>query len=555
MTRWFLALLLTSTTIASADEKVDLATINRIKAEAYQNGQVMNHLFWITDANGPRLTGSPGLRSAAEWAVRALKSWGAAKAQLEPWGTFGRGWSLLRSQVNLVAPTYAPLHALPLAWSGGTSGPVTAEIVVAPLSSEDEDDGSFSLEKVQAQIERFIAANKGKLRGKIVLLDRLRELELPKDVASTRLDDPKLASLGTAEEPIMMEPYTWPLTKIPANKKKRRALFNSVPLEVEADFWERAEGVRRPLWAFLKAEGVAAAFLTDTRGDGGLLFAESVDAWNPSVPVPPPVLVLAPESYNRLVRLVEKKVPAKVELDVGVRFHDDTTEGYNVVAEIAGGKKKDEVVMLGAHLDSWHSGTGATDNGAGSAVVLEAFRILRALNLPMDRTVRLALWTGEEQGLYGSRGYVKKHFADPVTMQLRPEHAKLAAYFNLDNGTGKVRGVYLQGNDMVRPIFDAWLAPFRDEGATTLTIRNTGGTDHLSFDAVGLPGFQFIQDPLDYSSRTHHSELDVYDHAQAGDLMQAAAVMAAFVYQAANRAEPLPRKPLPKKLPPRTDSR
>jgi len=555
MPRRLLALLILPATLASADEKVDLAAIHRIKEEAYRNGQVMNHLFWLTDANGPRLTGSPGLRSAADWAVGALKGWGAARAQIEPWGTFGRGWSLLRSTVNLVAPTYAPLHALPLAWSGGTTGPITADVVSAPFLLPGETPDSWDQAKLQERIQRFIATNKGKLRGKIVLIDQVRDLELPKEVVATRLDDPKLNTIVADVEPPMPVSYTWPLKQIPADKKKRDALFAALPLEVQADYWEQSERARQPLWDFLKSEGVVGAFTTDRRGDGGLLFAESVGAWDPAVPVPPPVLVMAPEGYNRLIRLLEKNVPVKVELDVQVRFNDDAKEGYNVVAEIPGGKKKDEIVMLGAHLDSWHAGTGATDNGAGSAVCLEAFRILKALNLPMDRTVRLALWTGEEQGLYGSRGYVKQHFADPVTMVLRPEHAKLAAYFNLDNGTGKVRGVYLQGNDMVRPIFEAWLKPFHDEGASTLTIRNTGGTDHLSFDAVGLPGFEFIQDPLDYSSRTHHSELDVYDHAQAADLMQAAAVMASFVYDAATRPEPLPRKPLPKKLPPRTDSR
>ena len=261
------------------------------------------------------------------------------------------------------------------------------------------------------------------------------------------------------------------------------------------------------------------------------------------------MISLAPEPYDRLCRLAEKKIPAKVELEMEARFYDDAPDGTNVVAEIPGGAKKGEVVMLGAHLDSWHSGTGATDNAAGSAVVLEAMRILKTLGLPMRRTVRLALWTGEEQGIFGSRGYVKNHFADPVTMQTLPEHAKLAGYFNVDNGTGKIRGVYLQGNDMMRPVFKAWLAPFEDLGATTISIRDTGGTDHLPFDAVGLPGFQFIQDPLDYSSRTHHSNIDVYDHVQAGDLMQASAIVASFVYNAATRPEMLPRKPLPKPLP------
>jgi len=232
-------------------------------------------------------------------------------------------------------------------------------------------------------------------------------------------------------------------------------------------------------------------------------------------------------------------------------FDETSPDGMDVVAEIPGGAKRDEVVMLGAHLDSWHSGTGATDNAAGTAVVLEAMRILKALGLPMDRTVRLALWTGEEQGILGSRGYVKNHFADPVTMRTLPEHAKLSGYFNLDNGTGKIRGVYLQGNDMMRPVFRAWLAPFEDMGTVTISIQDTGGTDHLSFDAVGLPGFQFIQDPLDYGSRTHHSNIDVYDHVQEGDLMQAAAILASVVYDAATRPELLPRKSLPKALPPK----
>ena len=272
-------------------------------------------------------------------------------------------------------------------------------------------------------------------------------------------------------------------------------------------------------------------------------------SWEPDAPIPPPKVALPPEPYTRLSRLVEKEIVVKVELNVEARFHDDDLDGLNVIAEIPGGKKKDEIVMLGAHLDSWHAGTGATDNAGGCAIVLEAMRILKAADLKMDRTVRLALWGGEEQGLFGSRGYVKEHFADPVTMKLKREHARLSGYFNVDNGTGKIRGIYLQGNDMVRPIFKAWLAPFSDLGATTITIKNTGGTDHLSFDSVGLPGFQFIQDPLDYDTRIHHTNLDVYDHAQPSDMMQASAILASFVYNAATRPEMLPREILPKPLP------
>ena len=536
---------------AQEREKVDLATIYRIKQEAFRNGQVMDHLFWLTDANGPRLTNSPGFRTAADWAVRTLTGWGASNPHLESWGTFGRGWSVGHYSAALIEPTYAPLGGVPKAWSGATEGPVRAEIVMAPLFLRTERDERRDLPKLEARIAQYLTAQKGKLRGKIVLIDELRELTSPQGVASKRHDDAHLAEEARAPEPIAAIPYEWPLTTLPANPKKRGELFRYLPGDVVMDYFTRLQRAYYPLWAFLRGEGVVAVFGTDERGDGGLVFAESTGGWEPNAEIPPPVIALAPEQYARLARLLEKKVPVKVEVDVQAKFHGDDLNAYNVVAEIPGHKKKDELVMLGAHLDSWHGGTGATDNGAGSAVVLEAFRILKKLGLPMERTVRLALWSGEEQGLYGSRGYVKQHFADTVTMETRPEHARLAAYFNLDNGTGKIRGIYLQDNDMVRPIFEGWLAPFKDLGASTISIRDTGGTDHLSFDAVGLPGFQFIQDPLDYNTRTHHSDMDVYEHALPADLMQAAAIMASFVYNAANRAEMLPRKPLPPPLPPR----
>jgi hypothetical protein len=511
----------------------------------------MDHLFWLTDANGPRLTGSPGYRAASEWAVKTLKSWGAANPHLEKWGTFGRGWSLTRFSINLVKPVYAPLHGAPKAWSGSTKGRVTADLWFAPLYRKGDDDVRYSVPKIQAHVKRYIEQYKGKLRGKIVLLSDQREFEPSKDPTVTRYDDPKLSSLSGAPEIMAPVGYQWPLDEMPADRKQRQALFYSMPTEVMWDFFDRLDHATDGLDDFFRAEGVVAVLRTDERGEGGIVFAENEGDWAQGKPLAVPTVVLAPENYNRLVRLLEKKVATQVELDVETRINDDNPDGYNVIAEIPGRKKKDQVVMMGAHLDSWHTGTGATDNGCGSAVVLEAFRILKTLNLPMDRTVRMALWGGEEQGLFGSRGYVKAHFGDPVSMALKPEHARLAGYFNLDNGSGKIRGIYLQGNDMVRPIFESWLSPFRDEGATTITIRPTGGTDHQSFDAVGLPGFQFIQDPLDYSSRTHHSELDVYDHANPADLMQAAAIMATFVYAAANRTDMLPRKPLPSPLPPR----
>jgi carboxypeptidase Q len=285
------------------------------------------------------------------------------------------------------------------------------------------------------------------------------------------------------------------------------------------------------------------------QSSGGTVFGQAAGSRDPKDAVPPPTVALTPEHYNRVLRLLDAKIPVKLEFEIQAKFLDDRNDSVNVIGEIPGGRKRDEVVMIGAHLDSWHGATGATDNAAGCAVMIEALRILKTLNLPMDRTVRMALWSGEEQGILGSRAYVVEHFADRLDMKLKPEHAKLAGYFNVDNGSGKIRGVYLQGNDAMRPIFEAWFKPFQDLGAGTISIRNTTGTDHLSFDNVGLPGFQFIQDGLEYNSRTHHSNMDVYDRIQRADLSQMAAIVASFVYNAATRDEMLPRKPLPKPQP------
>ncbi|HEU5181005.1 MAG TPA: M20/M25/M40 family metallo-hydrolase [Candidatus Polarisedimenticolia bacterium] len=537
----------------AGEEKVDLATVHRIKEEAFKDSKVMDHLFYLTDVNGPRLTNSPGERAAADWAVKSLKAWGIEAARLEPWGTFGRGWSLSHFTMSLREPTYAPLAGVPLAWTSGTKGMVSGDVILAPLftAQELERREGFDPAKLAARIQKYAAENKGKLKGKFVLLTEARELTPPTDVPSTRLDKKALEEMEDAEELYVAPPLEWPIISMPEDPKKAGQLLDSAPFAVRAELRNRTRHIRDRLNAFLKEEGALAVLSGDTRGTGGILFAESGASWETGAPIPPPKISLAPEQYDRLCRLAAKKIPVKIELDMEARFDDDAPEAANVVAEIPGGRKKAEIVMLGAHLDSWHSGTGATDNAAGSAVVLEAMRILKTLNLPMDRTVRLVLWTGEEQGLLGSEAYVQKHFADMVTMKALPEHSKLSGYFNLDNGTGKIRGVYLQGNDMVRPIFKAWLEPFEDLGAETLSIRNTGGTDHLPFEAVGLPGFQFIQDPLDYSSRTHHSNIDEYDHLQPGDLMQASAIVASFVYNAATRPEMLPRKPMPKPLPPK----
>jgi carboxypeptidase Q len=545
--------LLLSTTIVSlsalaADDSPNLEIVHRIKAEAFENSHVMDHLFYLTDVNGPRLTGSPGFMSAAKWAQSEFEKVGLSNAHLEKWGPFGRGWSYSAFSIALQKPVFTPLHGTPMAWCQGTKGPVRATVVPTSLFHEDEGRRNVDISTVRERIDEYEKEWKGKLHGKIVLLGRERDFSQPTEAESKRDDDKALSAYSEEPAPVPSVPPDWIPDKLPRDPKKRAALLRNLPLEITADHWERRDQALNALNDFFREEGVVAVFKNDPRGAGGIVFSEAAGSHKSSDTPAPPSVALVPEHFNRLWRLAEKGIPVEIELNISVSF-DEAPPIANVVAEIPGDKKKDELVMLGAHLDSWHAGTGATDNGAGSAVVIEAMRILKALELKMDRTVRVALWSGEEQGLYGSRAYVREHFADPLDMLTKPEHAKLAGYFNLDNGSGKIRGIHLQGNDMARPIFEAWFKPFKDLGASTITIRDTGGTDHLSFDQVGLPGFQFIQDPLDYGSRTHHSELDLYDHAEPGDLMQASAIMASFIYNAATREQPLPRKPLPKALP------
>ncbi|MSO20425.1 MAG: M20/M25/M40 family metallo-hydrolase [Acidobacteria bacterium] len=501
----------------------------------------MDHLFYLTDVHGPRLTNSPGFHKAADWVVKRSKEMGLANAALEPWGKFGRGWSSSRVSAHLIEPGYAPLIAVPLSWTPGTNGVLTGTPIIATLEpSQDVDE-------YQAAIDKFMAKYKGKLRDQMLLYRPLKKLEPQDKAASTRYSADQLRERAEAPEPVEPIDINMDDPHPPSDPEERRRFNAYAPAWVFEQTRVKREVMYRKLYTFLKNEGVRLLIYPASAGDGGTIFPPTAgSAYQSGFPLPPPSIALTPEHYNRLMRLVEKKQPVKIEVEVQAQFYENPVEAANVVAELPGGAKRDEVVIIGGHLDSWDFGTGATDNAAGCAVMMEAMRILKTLDLKMDRTVRLVLWSGEEQGLFGSEGYVKNHYADTETMKLLPEHGKVSAYYNLDNGTGKIRGVYLQGNDMVRPTFDAWLSPFRDLGATTLSIRNTGGTDHLSFDAVGIPGFQFIQDQVEYNSRTHHSNMDVYDRIVPADLMQAAAIIASFVYHTANRPEPLPRKPLPK---------
>jgi hypothetical protein len=524
-----------------AEDAVDLAVVQRIKKEAFQNSKVMDHLFWLTDVYGPRLTGSPGFTTAANWAVKRLKEYGVEDAAIEPWGKFGRSWRLTKFSVALQEPEYAPLIGFPLAWSANTNGPLLAEPVLAPLTLTDR----LNVKKTEEELQRFFQEQKGKLRGKIVLLAKPKDITPATTAPARRFSDMELAQEALADAPQALPPFDIEKMILPEKPAERRAFFDLAPLDVQAKVYDYEDGLTDKVNAFLAREGAVAAIVPSYNADAGTVFGEAAGDFKQDQPMAEPRIALTIEHYNRIARLLDKKVPVKIELEVRATSEGATGEGLNIIGNIPGGSKKDEIVMIGAHFDSWIGGTGATDNGTGSAVMIEVMRILRTLHLKLDRTVRLGLWSGEEEGLYGSRAYVKETFADPATMQLKPAHAKLSGYFNHDNGTGKIRGVYLQGNDAMRPVFEAWLAPFRDLGVTTISIRDTGGTDHQSFDQVGLPGFQFIQDEVEYGRITHHSNMDVYDHVVPADLMQAAAVIASVVYDAANRTEMLPRKELP----------
>jgi carboxypeptidase Q len=540
--RYALGTLLSLLTLTAADS-VDLSAVHRIRTEAFENSKVMETLELLTDRYGPRLTGSPEFKEAADWALKRLQEYGLQNGHLEKWGPFGRSWSLERFSVEMIEPRYSRLTAWPQAWSGSTNGPVTAEVIYAPMTAPRLD-----IKKGEAALKEFEEKYKGQLRGKIVLISEA--LDHPaaweSKPALLRYTEADLTSIAAAPEPMPKVPYDIKNLEIPEDAEKRRALFDSIPEEVFDKLFDLYDELLTKRNQFLREEGVAAVLIDDNRAHTGLVFTEAGGSHEAKNPLSPPIFVVTGEQYNRMVRLAKEKTPVRLQVSLEAKASEQAVDGYNVIAEIPGQGRKDEVVMVGAHFDSWHSGTGATDNGAGSAVMMEVVRILKALDLKLDRTVRIGLWSGEEQGLYGSKAYVKEHFGDPKTMKITAAHAKLSGYFNLDNGSGKIRGVYLQRNDAMRPLFDQWLAPFRDLGVSTISIRDTGGTDHLSFDAVGLPGFQFIQDPLDYMTVTHHSSMDVYDHAVAGDLMQAAAVIASVVYDAANRPEMLPRKPLPK---------
>ncbi len=520
-------------------EKLDLTMYARIREEGLQHSHVMEYGSALADDIGERLTGSPNMAKANAWTRDQLTAMGCTNAHLDDWGEFGMGWQQLNTWVRMTAPDDAVFIAQATPWSPPTNGPVTADAVYVNIQSDSDFD-----------------KYKGKLAGKIVLLGEMRPVPPVDQPLFERYTDQQLADI--ANYPVNNSDGLTPEIRERIRTMGQRMRLADKLVQFLAD--EKVAGVIRP-----------SRDARNGGGSGGIIFDDNGASMGRTPylrghEMKVPTVVMAIENYGRVYRLLEAHVPVSIEMDVEAKFTGDHEHGFDTVAEIPGADPdlRDQVVMVGGHLDSWIAGTGATDNGAGAIVAMEVMRILNALHVQPRRTIRIALWSGEEEGLFGSRGYVKEHFGSaPLStapdqaalpefmrrasgpLELKPEQRLISAYFNLDNGSGKIRGVYLQENAAVAPIFAQWIEPLRDLGVTTLTLRNTGGTDHLSFDAVGIPGFQFIQDPLDYETRTHHSNQDVYEHLQPGDLKQAATVEAIFVYNAAMRDQMLPRKPLP----------
>jgi carboxypeptidase Q len=499
-----------ATEAAKAPQTVDI-----IKKHGIEKSQVMEIASYVCDVYGPRLTGSPMLDQATDWAQKELKKWGMQNVHLEEWGPFGRGWELKHFEMHATAPSYWPVIAYPKAWTPSVSG--SGQVIYLDIKEKED-------------IDKY----KGKLSGKFVLMDTIREVKFPDEAMGTRHDAESLLKLADAGMPT------------PRPRRGNNAggfSFNS------------------EIWKMIEAEKPIAVLDRSFKGDLGTVFVSGARTGegqardNGKAVVPQ--MTLSVEHYNRIFRLMMKGIPVTLNVDMKSAYTNPDGMEHNILAEIPGTDLTNEVVLFGAHFDSWHTGTGATDNGAGSAVMLEVARILletiKETGQRPRRTLRLALWTGEEQGLLGSRGYVGKHYAvfDSLgwtPQSLRQDQKTVSAYYNLDNGTGKIRGIFTQGNNDVVPIFREWLQPFHDMGATTVTLSNTGGTDHLPFDGVGIPGFQFIQEPMHYFTRTHHSNMDNWDHLVANDLKQAATIIAHFVWETSQRAEMMPRKELDEDL-------
>jgi len=496
---------------AQALEIIDYRVLTQIRDEGLNRSQAMDIVSWLADVHGPRLTGSPGYTRAADWAAKKMTDLGFVNVHVEKW-KFGKGWQIKKFYAQMTEPQVMPVIGIVRAWTRGTDGPVVADVVHVVINSESD-------------IEKY----RGTLAGKIILTQPAREVRLLEGRTSWRMDDALLKEAETM--PIPPAGPTGRVT-VPVSLQdtiNEFFLAEKVAIAIDRgrdDFIVTAGGPENLSWM-------------TQRADGGTVFPSGRRTLVPSV-------TIAVEQYNRMVRILEKHVSVKMEAQIDTQFFDEIDmNGMNLVGELPGTDLASEVVLLGAHLDTEPGSTGATDDAAGCAVVMEALRILKVIGAKPRRTVRVALWDGEEWGRLGSKAYVRQHLADVATMALKPEHEKLSAYYNLDNGTGRIRGVWMQFNLAVRPIFQQWIEPLRDLGVTTLAARGDGNSDYLSFDEAGIPAFQFMQDRLEYMSRTHHSNMDYVDRVQRDDMLQMAVVVASIAYQTAMRDERLPRKPLP----------
>lgn len=509
--------------MGQSKEKIDTAAVSKLKDEGFKRSQVMNVLSMLTDVHGPRLTNSPGYKRAADYAKETLTGWGLSNVHFDTWEEdFGRGWQLKKFTLQCLEPVYFPVIAYPKAWTPGLKGNVQAEVVYLDIKTEED-------------LNKY----KGKLKGKIVLFSLPTPVKPGFVADASRLPDSVLLDMANSG---IQESFT-----------ARRFQAPTEPQRLAYLKWDlcQKEGVVAVLEASPSSrleDGTLTVSAATVPYPANVPNDKRARAYSANVPKILPQVVVAAEHYNRMVRQIQKGIPVKLDLALETEF-TPAAPGFNVIAEIPGTDLKDEVVMIGAHLDSWHSGTGTTDNAAGSAVMMEAMRLIKSLGISPRRTIRIGLWGGEEQGLIGSRSYVKRILGERLdksypydSIKLTPAAEKFSVYFNMDNGTGKYRGVYLQGNENIQPVFRAWMKHFEKLGAATLTLRNTSGTDHLSFDAIGLPAFQFIQDPIEYSTRTHHTSMDLYDKAVEPDLKHNAVMTAVFAWLAANRDGLMPRK-------------
>jgi hypothetical protein len=512
-----------ATPAPSAPDPLDLATIGRIRTEAIQRSQAMDHVWWLSEVYGPRATATPAFEQASQWAMKQFTAWGLTNVHQERF-VFGQGWTIERFSAHLLTPQTQALIGQPRWYSPSTSGPVTSDVVFLRATSEAE-----------------LSAYRGQLRGKIVVMQPVRAVRM--------LEGRLILRMGEAEwAEAMQTPLSSPAPP-PARVLEQMRAFQAFAAQVQR---------------FLVAEGAAVLLERGSdsdetpggsdlswmqqRVDGGTIFPGNGGSRDPKASVPIPSATLAVEHYNRIVRLLERGQPVRLEVNIQTAFHAETHpegNGINTIAEIPGTDLAHEVVLLGAHLDSYPYAGGATDNATGSAAMMEAVRVIQTLGLKPRRTIRVALWAGEEQGLLGARAYVSRHFHDAATNTPRPAHASLAAYFNLDNGTGRIVGVWGQGNLGAIRLFERWGDTVKDLGFKAVSPRSVGSTDHVPFDQAGLPGFQFIQERLEYQARTHHSNMDTYDHVQRDDLTQQGAIAAVFAWHAANTPEKLPRKAMP----------